>query len=422
MGRRRDAEAVVTRLAAIAGPLAVALAVATAAGAETLVVSPGGLTLASAVRQAPAGSRIVVRPGTYRESPIVVDRPLTIVGQGRPRIEPAEPGTLIRVAADDVTVSGLVLANVTPSYVEDRAAIKFEHVRRCAVEDLAIENAPFGIYLSQSTDCRIVGNAVSGPGPGSRALGNAIHLWSSSRTVIADNVVTDHRDGLYFEFVQDATIERNVSRRNARYGLHFMFSDGCAYRDNRFERNGAGVAVMYTHDVTMARNDFQDNRGASSYGLLLKEISNSRLEGNRFRGNTVGLLIEGGGHLTVLGNRFSENGWAVKLMANSAEDRFEGNVFEGNSFDLATNSRATAATVTGNWWDRYRGYDLDRDGRGDIAFRPVRLFALIVANHPQSVILMRSAFVDLLDAAERALPVLTPETLVDASPLMTIPR
>jgi nitrous oxidase accessory protein len=109
-------------------------------------------------------------------------------------------------------------------------------------------------------------------------------------------------------------------------------------------------------------------------------------------------------------------------MANSAANRFERNVFEGNSFDMATNSRATSAVVAGNWWDRYTGYDLDRDGRGDVAFRPVRLFSLLVASHPPSVILMRSGFVDLLETAERALPVLTPETLVDVSPLMVPPR
>ena len=66
-------------------------------------------------------------------------------------------------------------------------------------------------------------------------------------------------------------------------------------------------------------------------------------------------------------------------------------------------------------------YDLDRNGRGDVPFRPVRLFSLFVANNPPSVVLMRSAFVDVLDAAERALPVLTPQTLVDASPLMERP-
>jgi nitrous oxidase accessory protein len=402
--------------------LAGTLGIPGTARADTLIVSPGGLGLAQAVRQAPAGSRIVVRAGTYREPAIVIDRPLVIVGEGRPRIEPSEAATLIRVVADDVTLSGLVLANVAPSNVEDRAAVKFEHARRCVAEDLRIENAPFGIYLSQSTDCRISRNVVSGAGSGSQALGNAIHLWSSSHASITDNLVTNHRDGLYFEFVKDATIERNVSTRNARYGLHFMFSDGCTYRDNRFEHNGAGVAVMYTHEVSMERNDFRDNRGASSYGLLLKEIRNSRLDGNRFGANTVGLLIEGGGHLTVSRNWFSENGWAVKLMANSTDDRFEGNVFEGNSFDVATNSRDTSAVVSGNWWDRYHGYDLNHDGRGDVGFHPVRLFSLLVANHPQSVILMRSAFVDLLDAAERTLPVLTPETLVDSSPLMAVPR
>jgi len=239
---------------------------------------------------------------------------------------------------------------------------------------------------------------------------------------VADNVVTNHRDGLYFEFVQDTGIERNTSQGNARYGLHFMFSNRCAYRENRFLRNGAGVAVMYTRQVAMQHNVFLGNRGPTAYGLLLKDISDSRLDGNRFIENTVGVLVEGGGRLTFAGNRFARNGWAVKLMANSPGDRFEGNVFEGNSFDMATNSRSTDGVVSANWWDRYEGYDLDRDGRGDVAFRPVRLYSLLVANDPSSVMLMRSAFVDLLDAAERALPLLTPETLVDRAPLMRVPR
>jgi nitrous oxidase accessory protein len=416
----------IRRVAATAAVIAVAIAGVGARSNDPIVVSPNGpwRSLAEAVRQAPPHATILVRAGAYREPPIVVERPLTIVGEGRPVIEPRDEGTLIRVVADDVAVRGLVMANIPASHVEDRAALRFERVRRCVVEDNEIRNAPYGLYLSESSDCRIVRNVVRGSGgnDGRRALGNAIHLWSSHHITIADNVVTGHRDGLYFEFVQDTTIERNTSDRNARYGLHFMFSHRCAYRDNRFVRNGAGVAVMYTREVEMAGNTFEDNRGPTAYGLLLKDISESRLTANRFTGNTVGLHIEGGGRLIVSSNRFTGNGWAVRLMANSPQNRFEGNVFDGNSFDLATNSRATAAAVSGNWWDRYRGYDLDRDGRGDVAYHPVRLFSLIVASHPSSVILMRSAFVDLLDAAERALPVLTPETLVDTAPLMAVPR
>jgi nitrous oxidase accessory protein len=389
---------------------------------QSIIVSPTGpvRSLAVAVRSAPRGARVVVRAGTYREPPIVIDRPLTIEGEGRPLIEAVAEATLIRVIADDVTVRGLVLASITPSHIDDRAALRFERVRRCRAEDLEIRDAPYGVMLIESSDCHIAGNVVSGSGR--QPMGNAIHLWNSRRMTVRDNNVRGHRDGLYFEFVQETTIERNTSEHNARYGLHFMFSDRCVYRDNRFEHNGAGVAVMYSRHVEMTRNAFLASQGAASYGLLLKDISESELGGNEFGENTVGLLIEGGGRLSVLRNRFFLNGWAVRLMANSPLNRFEGNTFEGNSFDMSTNSRSTEAVVAGNWWDRYAGYDLNRDGRGDVAFHPVRLFAVVVAANPPSVILLRSPFVDLLDAAERVLPVLTPETLADSAPLMERPR
>ena len=391
--------------------------------AETLIVSPAGpyRSVAAAVSAAPSGSRVVVKAGTYREPSIVIDKTLELVGEGQPVIEGRDAATLIRVTADDVVVRGLVLTNVPASNIEERAALKFEGANRCVAEALEIRGAPFGIYAAQATACRIANNIIRGDGELGTA-GNAIHLWSSSRMIVRDNVVSGHRDGLYFEFVRDTAIENNVSEANLRYGLHFMFSHGCSYRENRFLRNGAGVAVMYTHDVIIERNEFRSNRGPAAYGLLLKDISESKVDGNRIEDNTVGLLIEGGGRLTIRRNTLARNGWALKLMANSPLNRIEENVFAGNSFDLATNSRATTATVVGNWWDRYHGYDLDRDGRGDVAFHPVRLFSLLVASEPASVILTRSLFVDLLDAAESALPVLTPDTLVDVAPAMAVPR
>ena len=91
-------------------------------------------------------------------------------------------------------------------------------------------------------------------------------------------------------------------------------------------------------------------------------------------------------------------------------------------FDVGTNSRTNYSTFEGNWWDRYRGYDLDRNGRGDVAHAPVRLFALLVEQSPPALILTRSVLVDLLDIAERVLPALSPETLRDAAPLMHPPR
>jgi nitrous oxidase accessory protein len=124
----------------------------------------------------------------------------------------------------------------------------------------------------------------------------------------------------------------------------------------------------------------------------------------------------------VSGNRFQGNGWAVRLLANSFDDRFEANRFVGNTFDMSTNSRFTDTIIRRNYWDQYRGYDLDRNGVGDVPYRPVRLFSLVVEDNKPALILLRSLFVDVLDAAERLLPILTPEALVDREPLMEPPR
>jgi nitrous oxidase accessory protein len=388
----------------------------------TIVVSPAGpvRTLTAALALARPGDRIVVERHTYREPAIVVRVRVEIIGRDRPVFQGGAHSTLI-VAADSVVVKGLVFEGVESSATEDRAAILLRGVRGCRIEDNEIQGAYFGIYAMRAAECLIAGNRLRGTTAGA-ASGNGIHLWQSSDMTVRDNSVTGHRDGIYFEFVRAALVRGNIVAGNTRYGLHFMRSDSCAYADNRFERNGAGVAVMYSRGVVMTGNRFEENRGSSAYGLLLKEISDGVVRGNLFSGNTVGLYLEDSNRNAVEGNTFRANGWAIKVFANASGNRFTGNRFEGNSFDASTNSRTASSSFDRNWWDRYRGYDLDRDGLGDVPHNPVRLFSLVAEQHRPALILLRSPFVDLLDAAERLMPMLTPDGLADRNPLMRRPR
>jgi nitrous oxidase accessory protein len=389
----------------------------------TLVVSPAGpyRTLTAALAEARPGDRIVVRAGTYREPKIVVGVRVEIIGEGGPVFEGGTHTTL-EVVADSVVVRGLVFSGVTPTAVEDRAAILLMGTRGCVIEANTVREAYFGIYGMGAADCRIVGNRVQGPADRRGFSGNGIHLWQSTGMLVEGNTVRAHRDGFFFEFVRGAVVRGNVSEDNARYGLHFMRSDSCLYEANVFAHNGAGVAVMYSSRVRMLNNRFERNWGNAAYGLLLKDISDGEVEGNQFERNTIGLYLEGSNRNRIARNTFEQNGWAVKVLANASDNRFEQNIFAGNSFDVATNSRGASSSFAENFWDHYRGYDLDRDGYGDIPFRPVRLFSLIVEQAKPSLILLRSLFVDLLDAAERVLPILTPEMLVDTRPLMARPR
>ena len=343
---------------------------------------------------------------------------MSILGDGYPVFDGEGERQILSIRADDVTVSGLELRNVGVSYVEDRAAIKIEEVSNCVIRGNRIRNAFFGIYLQESEGCIVAGNDIRAAGDREVTSGNGIHLWYSKDITVRANTVVGHRDGIYFEFVEDSRVQDNVAEGNLRYGLHFMFSDRCAYRGNRFRSNGAGVAVMYTERVEMLDNEFSDNWGSAAFGLLLKDITDSRIEGNLFERNTTGLYAEGLNRTDVTGNDFRGNGRAIKILANSLDNTFSRNNFTGNTFDVTTNSRKAYSTFAGNHWDAYRGYDLDRDGVGDVPFYPVRLFSLVVESNPPSLVLLRSLFVQMLDAAERVLPALTPTALRDDQPAM----
>src|SRR6185312_788941 len=267
--------------------------------------------------------------------------------------------------------------------------------RSCTISDNEMDEAFFGIYLQQAEDCVIERNVLRSTNMRDATSGNGIHLWNSRNVTIADNRISGHRDGIYFEFVRHAHVRGNVSERNLRYGLHFMYSDSCDYASNQFRRNGAGVAVMYSHFVRMTGNRFEDNNGAAAYGLLLKEIADAHLERNVFRHDATALFADGATRLVAVHNVFLDNGWAVRLQSSTENALFAANNFAGNTFDLVTNSRNTTATFSGNYWSAYEGYDIDRDGRGDVGFHPVRLSSVIVAGNEPALILLRSAFLSL---------------------------
>ena len=397
-------------------------AAAAAAPDADVVVSPDGpvRTLSEALRRVAPHGRIVVTAGTYAEpATIAVGKPVTIEGRGWPTLDGRNEREILQVLADSVTLRGLRFARVNTMMTEDRAAVRVHGATDCVVEGNRFDDTFFGVYLARSERCRVADNVFVGRKDGESNSGNAIHLWNTRDVQVLRNRITGHRDGIYFEFTRHGRAEGNVSEGNLRYGLHFMYSDSCAYVGNAFRANGAGVAVMYTNVVTMTGNTFADNPGAAAYGLLLKEIAEPTLERNVFARNTVGLMADGTTRLVARHNRFADNGWAVRLMTNVQEGRFEANDFAGNTFDVATNGRDGDGTVfAGNWYDEYRGWDLDRDGRGDVTHRPVRLFSLLVARYEPALVLQRSFFVGLLDAAERVLPALTPETLADAAPAM----
>ncbi|KAB2846907.1 MAG: nitrous oxide reductase family maturation protein NosD [Melioribacteraceae bacterium] len=374
--------------------------------------------ISGALTAALPGDTLIIKSGTYKEENLIIDKPVSIIGENFPVIDGEDKYEIFTVTSDNVFITGLKFINSGLSFINDNAAIKLDEVKNCVITNNKFEKNFFAIYLAKSSVCEISNNQITAVKTSEATSGNGIHLWYCRNIYIKDNYINGHRDGIYFEFVQSSLITGNKSENNLRYGLHFMFSDSCSYSKNIFKHNGAGVAVMFTHNVEMIENRFENNWGAASYGILLKDISDSKIENNYFYKNSSGIYIEGSNRVSVSQNEFIENGWAIRLMANSMNNNFSKNNFVGNSFDVATNSTKNYNTFINNFWSEYSGYDLNKDGFGDVPYRPVKLFSLIVERNRPTLILLRSMFVGILDAAEKIFPALTPETLIDNSPSM----
>lgn len=407
---------IVTRLPAI---ILVAMTVQSVR-AEQHIVSPDGPlhSIRQAIESASPGDEILVQSGTYREHELFIDKPLIFTGEGDPVIDGENEGTILRISADEVTVRGITFENVGRSYSKEYAAILVHRSNDFRLENNTLRRVFFGIMIEKSHRGLIAENTISSEAVDEAGAGNGIHMWHCSEIEVRDNFVQRLRDGIYLEFVDHSEIHGNLSADNIRYGLHFMFSHHNTYHHNTFRVNGAGVAVMFSKFVTMRQNTFEKNWGSASYGLLLKEIYDAEVIDNVFHQNTIGVNIDGSTRINYLNNTFSRNGWAVKVIGACYENNFEANDFLQNAFDIAYHGKLNDNRFEANYWSDYAGYDLDHDGIGDVPYRPVKLFSYIVNNTPETLVLLRSLFVDIINFSEKVSPAFTPDKLIDQQPLM----
>lgn len=388
--------------------------------AKTITVGPGESIryIREALRIAQPGDSILVRKGIYKEGNLEIFKSVILIGEEMPVLDGENKYEIISVNVPHVTILGFILRNSGISSIKDLAGIGGENSNYLKIYNCRFENTFFGVHISNATSCHVEGNVFKALKRKEHQTGNGIHFWKCDSMIVKNNNIQGHRDGIYFEFVSNTLIEKNTSEHNLRYGLHFMFSNDDTYVGNIFNKNGAGVAVMYSKKVTMTGNLFQENWGSSAYGLLLKDMRDSRVESNNFIRNTIGIYMEGTSRTIFTGNYFTQNGWAVKLQASCDDNIFSSNNFIANTFDLATNGSMVLNTLEFNYWDKYDGYDLDKDGVGDVPYRPVSMYSMVAERVPTAVMLWRSFLVFLLDRSEKVMPAVTPENLKDDSPVM----
>lgn len=419
-------------LAASALALAAWLGAGGAAAQDPLghAVAPGTLeerpapaqasSLQARVDAARPGDTVEVPPGTY-EGDLELDRPIRLVGIGRPRLVGSGGGSVVRIRADDVSVAGFDIdGRGGGDLARDSAGV---HVsgRRARVERCRIERTLFGVYLREAhgavvEQCHIVG--IRGKDAGEK--GSGIHVWNTEGFRLTGNRILDVRDGFYIQSSSKGYIGGNEAR-DLRYGLHYMFSDDNVFEDNLFENGAAGTAIMYSRRIAFRRNRFIRNRGFASVGLLFKTCDDVTAEDNLIADNARGIFLEDSRRNLFRGNVVASSDIAVVLYDSAAGNRFEGNAFVANMTPLWLVGKRTDTRFDGNYWSGNDEPDLDGDGRSDRPYRLTSVFDHFRGNLTAADLFSAGFAGAALGAAERTFPVLEPVPVVDAAPLARPP-
>ncbi len=409
--------------------LSAAILVAPAAAqSDGRVVTPQGAyrSLEEALAEARSGDFVEVYGGIHR-GPITIDRPLTLVGHDWPVIDGGGQGTVLKLAAPNISLRGFVIRDSGSSLDQENSGIAVE-APGAVLENLRLEETLFGIYLREADGGIIRDNIILSKDLPVPRRGDPIRVWYSDDVLIENNTVNKGRDVVLWYSERLTVRDNEVSQ--GRYGLHFMYCDDATIEHNSLIDNSVGTFLMYSRRLTLINNIIARNRGPSGFGVGLKDMDDAVIKDNLFLDNRIGAHLDNSPREInsigrFEGNVFAYNDVGLNLMPSVRNNEFSGNSFVDNEQQVGIaggGGRAEANDWTGqsgNYWSDYVGYDGDADGTGDVPYRAERLFEDLMDRNSSLRLFMYSPVEQAVNFAARAVPLVKPQPkLTDEQPLM----
>ena len=411
-----------------AGTAAVlAIVLLTTGGAQTQEAMAAS-SITDAIARAAPGDTIHIPPGVYREQ-LVIDKPITLVGERSPVIDGERRGDVVVIAAEGVTLRGFVIQNSGTEVTAEPAAIRVTGPR-ATIADNVIRDALYGVVLMDGGGHRITGNNIESVREfAQERRGHSIYIHNSSNNVIEGNTLSHAKDGMFLSFSEHNGIRGNTIT-DVRYAIHFMYANDNDIVGNTMVDNVTGAVLMYSTGARFIDNEFAHNRSvASGYGIMLKDVDDVEIRGNLIHHNRLGIAMEGspftpGSFVRVEDNLIGYSRVGIGMFTTT-DVSFSGNTFIGNlrQVDAVAGSvehkNRWSVDGRGNFWDDYQGYDADGNGIGDLVYRYQGAYDSLVERNPAIRAFDYTPARMALDLAAKWFPVYRPEPrAVDKHPLM----
>ena len=350
------------------------------------------------------GHNLSVDEGEYHER-INVYKAISIIGEGAftTIIDGDNIGTVLSVAADNVTITGFTVRNsgsYYPPYGMD-CGILLNNTSHCTIANNSVTENRVGIYLFYATNTTVSGNAIYSNDE------DGLWLYYSGNNTITQNDISDNHFnfGVFGSYTSDFhnTVDQTntVNRRSIQYMINAedriidshtdagtVYLINClniTLKDLNLANNGCGVFCYNTtgstiENVTTSENNYgiyiqESTRNTVANSLCSDNWVNICLEGaseNRVKNNTAingekGISLYEANNNTLEGNTIQNTLYGIRLFSSNFNRIYHNNLIKNteqadliHSFENSWDNG-----FEGNYWNDYNGTDSDRDGIGD---------------------------------------------------------
>jgi parallel beta-helix repeat protein len=299
------------------------------------------------------GDTIIVKGGTYPEH-LNVNKSITLSGgyQGDTILDGGGNGTVVEVFAGNVTLDDFTVRNGV-------YGIRIDGFGHTLLENISIVSNDNGISIVQSASNILRTNTLSG---------NHLENFGISGLALQD-------------FIQDIDTSNTINGKPIYYRVNMtggaipvgggyvavVNSTNVKVKNLNLGSNYQGVLLAYTTNSTVENNTLSHD----SIGIQLCSSTYNEIISNSLTNDRVGLsLQESSDNNTIVHNDVEKNGEGISFGVGNYSSH---NIFYRNNFiqnwygqiDLYNTTNFFNNSREGNYWDTYKGSDLDLDGVGD---------------------------------------------------------
>lgn len=396
---------------------------------DVIIVPDDFDSIQEAITFAKDGQQIFVKSGIYNEC-IIVDKPLTIIGQNA-TIRGSGKTHTVQITANNVYFSGFTIKGKIESSF---SGIYVFYSSGNVIEDNTVMDHYYGIHLYDSSNNTLKRNNLTRNlynlevwglvlnhfihqiDSSNHVDGKKVYYWvnkeggqvpsdagyialvNCSNVLVKNSLLTNNGEGVLLAYTTNSLIFNVTSVKNAR-GIRLLSSFnneifGCNLSNNNWtgilveassenvihkcivSKNFQGISLSESNilnKISEKNKVSQNNVSKNTYGLWLYFSSENEICQNYFNNSYINIMLSSSNKNIFYRNIITSGSIGIRLFY-SKDNIVYCNDFINNMVQVSVEGLVSqnlwdrGCALSGNFWSDYGGTDSDNDGTGDTPY------------------------------------------------------